>query len=168
LTEASSDRLVLTTPSDLEIVMTRVFNAPRDLLFDAWTRPEHLKRWLGREGDEMIICEVDLRAGGTWRYVWRLREGTEMGMHGEYREVVRPERIVSIEVFEGADFETMGGVTLNTLVFEEKDGRTTVISTSLYKSREDRDGALATGMEAGAAESMDRLVDLLAMLRTSN
>jgi uncharacterized protein YndB with AHSA1/START domain len=154
--------LVVSTPSDLEIVMVRSFNAPRALVFDAFTRPDLIRRWLGRRGDEMTVCEVDLRVGGRWRYVWRLREGNEMGMQGEFREIVVPERIVQTEVFEGPDFTTMGEGTLNTLVLEERGGITTVTITALYQSREARDGALATGMEEGAGESYDRLAELLA------
>ena len=157
MTRPTSSALSVTTPSDREIVMTRVFDAPRQLVFDAWTKPEHLVRWFGRRGDTLPICEVDLRVGGGYRYVWSLREGGEMGMHGEYREIVPPARLVATEVFEGDEFEAMGGETLNTMTFEERDGRTTMTITSLYRSREDRDGVLQTGMEGGAGESFDRL-----------
>jgi uncharacterized protein YndB with AHSA1/START domain len=156
--------LIVTTPSDLEIRMTRTFDAPRQLVFDAWTRPEHMRRWLGRRGDTMPVCEIDLRVGGGYRVVWRLREGGEMGMHGVYKEIVPPERLVSTEVFEGPEFEAMGGESLNTLVLEEHDGRTLMTITSLYQSREARDGVLRTGMEKGAGESFDRLEELLRTL----
>ena len=159
--QETSSGLVVTTPSDREVVMTRVFDAPCQLVFDAWTKPEHLKRWFGGSGAVMIVCDVDLRVGGGYRFVWRLREGGEMGMRGVYREVARPERLVSTETFEGPWFETMGGEVLNTLVLEERNGRTTMTITSLYASREARDGALQTGMEDGAAESLDRMAELL-------
>lgn len=163
--QGSGTGLVVTTPSDREIVMTRVFDAPRQLVFDAWTKPEHLVQWFGRRGDEMTVCEVDLRVGGAYRFVWRLREGGEMGMGGVYREVVPPERLVSTEVFEGEYFEQMGGgSTINTLTFEERDGKTTMTITSLYGSREARDAAIQTGMEEGAAEGFDRLAELLQTL----
>jgi uncharacterized protein YndB with AHSA1/START domain len=149
---------------DLEIVLTRVFAAPRRLVFDAWTRPEHLVRWFGRRGDTLAVCEVDLRPGGTYRFVWRLREGGEMAVRGEYREVAPPERIVSTEVFEGAEFEVMGGGTLNTVSFEERGATTVMVCTVLYRSRAARDRALATPMEQGAGESYDRLAELLRAL----
>jgi uncharacterized protein YndB with AHSA1/START domain len=164
MTRTESNRLVVTTPSDLEVVMTREFDAPRELVFDAWTKPEHLRRWFGGEAGEMIVCEVDLRPGGRYRFVWRLNEGGEMGFGGEYQEVVRPERFVATEVFEGDWEEVMGGGTLNTTTFEERDGRTLMTMTSLYKTREARDSAIETGMEDGANESMDRLAALLATL----
>jgi uncharacterized protein YndB with AHSA1/START domain len=153
--------------------MTRVFEAPREAVFDAWTEPEHLKRWFGNRDDEMIVCEVDLRVGGAWRFVWRgtggayLPEGQEMGMHGEYREIARPERLINTEIFEGEFTEMMGGEEggLNTMTLAERDGRTTMTIVSLYASREVRDGVLATGMEDGAAESFDRLAELLSDLQ---
>jgi uncharacterized protein YndB with AHSA1/START domain len=154
-------QLIVTTPSDLEVVMTRVFPAPRELVFEAMTKPEHIRRWLRRAGDVMTICEVDLRPGGAWRYVWQLREGGEMAMYGVYQEVDAPRRVVNTEFFEGADFETMGAGTLNTLVLEENEGGTKMISTVLYKSREARDSAIRTGMEEGAAETFSHLDALL-------
>jgi uncharacterized protein YndB with AHSA1/START domain len=164
MAQQSSNTMQVATPSEREISMTRVFNAPRHLVFDAWTNPEHLPRWFGRRGDEMIVCDIDLRVGGMWRVVWRLREGGEMGMHGQYREIDRPARLVSTETFEGEYMEVMGTETINTLVLEERDGKTTMTSTSLYKSQEDRDRALGTGMETGVAETFDRLEELLQTL----
>jgi uncharacterized protein YndB with AHSA1/START domain len=147
--------------------MTRVFDAPREAVFDAWTKPEHLTRWFGSRTNKMIVCEVDLRVGGAWRFVWRLTEDQEMGIHGEYREIVRPERLVNTEIFEGEYAESMGGEEggLNTLTLEERDGKTTMTLTSLYASKEVRDGVLATGMEEGAAESFDLLAELLSANR---
>jgi uncharacterized protein YndB with AHSA1/START domain len=159
--ETSSASLAVTTPSDLEIAITRVFAAPARLLFDAWTKPEHLKRWLGRRGDEMTVCEVDLRVGGAWRYVWRLREGGEMGMHGEYQEVEPPDRLVTTEAFAEPYFEEMGSGTINTFTFEERDRKTKLTVTTLYKSRAQRDAVLGSGMESGVGESYERLDEVL-------
>src|SRR5688572_11319038 len=97
MTQQNSNRLQISTPSDLEFSMSRSFDAPRRLVFEAWTKPELLRRWLGREGDELIVCDVDLRVGGSYRFVWRMREGGEMGMGGSYREVVPNERVVATE-----------------------------------------------------------------------
>jgi uncharacterized protein YndB with AHSA1/START domain len=160
---ANPGGLRVTTPTDREIVMTRDFAAPRDLVFDAFTKPELLRRWLlGPPGWSMVVCEVDLRVGGRYRWVWR-REGggaeTDMGMGGVYREVVRPERIVSTEKFDHAWYP---GAAIGTLVLSERGGRTTVTQTVLYESKEARDGVLASGMEKGVEASYDRLEELLA------
>jgi uncharacterized protein YndB with AHSA1/START domain len=144
--------------------MTRTFDAPRNLVYDAWTKPELLKRWLGREDDDLIVCDVDLRVGGSYRFVWRLREGGEMGMGGVYREVVPNERIVATENFDPPYDDVMGGEAVTTMTFEERDGKTTLIATTRYGSREARDGAIATGMAEGAGDSYDRLERLLASL----
>jgi uncharacterized protein YndB with AHSA1/START domain len=159
-----SSKLTVTTPSDTEIVMTREFAAPRSLVFEAFTKPEHTRLWLGREGDTMSVCEVDLRAGGAWRYRWQLQEGGEMGMYGAFLEIEAPGRLVQTEHFEGEFFEVMGGGTVNTLVLEEREGVTLMTATVVYKSREARDGVLQTPMEQGAGESFDRLEELLAGL----
>lgn len=152
--------LQVTTPSDREIAMSRVFNAPRSLVFDAWTKPELLKRWLGvRGGWTFAVCEVDLRVGGTYRFVWRGPDGTEMGMGGVYREVVRPERLVATEKFDQSWYE---GDALDTTVWVEKGGKTTVTTTVLYASREVRDSVLRTPMATGVAESYDKLDEVLA------
>ena len=142
-----------TTPSDREIVMTRVVDAPRGLVFEAWTKPEHPPHWmLGPSGWTLPVCEIDLRPGGAWHFVWRRSDGTEMGMRGVYREIAPPEGLVATESW-GGDWPE----TLNTLVLTEKDGRTTITQTMLYPSREARDAALETGMKEGASESFDRL-----------
>ena len=149
--------LKVTTPSDREIVLTRVFDAPRRLVFDAFTKPQLLKRWLlGPPGWSMIVCEVDLKAGGAYRYVWRHTNGDEMGIGGVCREIVAPERLVSTESWGGNWPET-----LNTLVFSEEDGKTAITITLLYPSKEARDAALKTGMKEGVAASYDRLAELL-------
>lgn len=152
--------LQLTTPSDREVVITRVFAAPRQLVFDAWTKPEILKRWLGvRGGWSMVRCEVDLRVGGAYRYVWRGPNGEEMAMAGTYREIVRPERIVSTERFDEEWYE---GEAVDTLEFVEQSGMTTMTATTRYISREVRDAVLKSGMTRGVAESYDALETLLA------
>ena len=157
----NSDALTVTTPTDREILMTRVFDAPRQLVFDVWTKPEHLPHWLlGPEGWTMPVCEVDLRPGGAWHFVWRRADGTEMEMRGEYREVTPPERVVSTESW-GGDWPE----TLNTLVLSEENGQTTLTNTVLYPSKEARDNALKTGMTEGVIASFDRVAALLASLR---
>ena len=156
---------LLSLPSDLEVAFTRTFDAPAQLVFDAFTRPEHIVRWLGRPGDKMTICEVDLRVGGKWRYFWQLREGGEMGISGEFREINAPHRIVSTEAFDEPYFEVMGAGTLNTMTFVERDGKTTPTQTTLYRSREARDAAVQTGMEGGLEEGFKQLAELLRELQ---
>ncbi|MGH7518876.1 MAG: SRPBCC family protein [Gemmatimonadales bacterium] len=146
-----------TTPSDREVAMTRVVDAPRRLVFDAWTKPEHLPHWmLGPEGWTMPVCEIDLRPGGAWHFVWRRADGTEMEMRGVYREIRPPERLVATESW-GGDWPE----TLNTLILTEEDGKTTITQTVLYPSKEARDAALKTGMKDGVSESFDRLAEYL-------
>ena len=149
--------LKVTTPGDREIVMTRVFDAPRHLVFDAFTKPDLLKRWFGPRGWSLVVCEVDLKVGGGFRFVLRGPDGTDMGMRGVYREIVRPERSVHMESFD--DYPGESEVTA-TLV--EEGGRTTLTVTVLYPSQEVRDIVIKTGMEHGAAESYDKLAELLA------
>jgi len=146
---------------DREIVMTRVFDAPRKLVFDAFTKPELLKQWLlGPPGWSMPVCEIDLRIGGRYRYVWRRdTDGTEMGCGGVYREIVPPERLVHTEQFDNPWYP---GESLITTVLDEQRGKTTLTATMLYESRDARDGILKSGMESGVAASYDRLEELLA------
>jgi uncharacterized protein YndB with AHSA1/START domain len=159
---ANGGRLTITTPTEREVVMTREFDAPRHLVFEALTRPDLLKRWLyGPEGWSLAVCEVDLRVGGAYRYLWRHGDGREMGMGGVYREIVPPERLVATELF---DEDWTGGETLSTAVLSERDGRTTLTTTVRYSSREARDAALKTGMEQGVAASYDRLAGMLASI----
>jgi uncharacterized protein YndB with AHSA1/START domain len=148
-----------TTPSDREIVMTRVFDAPRALVFDAFTNPEHLPHWFGPRGWTLPVCEIDLRPGGSWRFALRGPDGTEMGMRGVYQEIAPPERLVSTE-----SFDDYPGETLNTLVLSEEDGKTTYTVTVLYPSKEVRDAVLESGMQEGASESFDRLAEYLKAL----
>jgi len=155
-----SGALKVTARSDREIVMTRVFEAPRNLVFDAYTKPELLKRWLGVFGGySMPVCEVDLRVGGTYRFVWRGPDGAEMGVRGVYREVVRPERLVHTEKFDEAWYP---GESLITTVLAEQGGKTTLTVTMRYESREARDTVLKSPMESGVAQSYDKLAELLA------
>ena len=153
-------KLQVTTPSDREIAMTRVFDAPRGLVFDAWTKPELLKRWLGvRGGWTFAVCEVDLKVGGSYRFVWRGPTGAEMGMGGVYREIVRPERLVATEKFDEPWYE---GEALDTTTFVERGGKTTATTTVRYASREVRDAVLKTPMLTGVAESYDKMAEVLA------
>jgi uncharacterized protein YndB with AHSA1/START domain len=155
--------LEITTPNERDIVMTRAFAAPRKLVFDAFTTPALLKRWLlGPDGWSLAVCEIDLRVGGKYRYVWhRERDGVDMGMGGVYREVAAPERLVATERFDEAWYP---GEALGTMVFTEHGGRTTLKQTMTYESREARDAALKTGMEDGVRASYDRLEKLLASI----
>ena len=153
----NSSSLTVALPSDREIVMARVFDAPRALVFEAYTKPEHVARWWGRTGSTLPVCDIDLRVGGAWRFVERQADGSEYGFSGEYREIVPPERLVYTFEFEGMP----GHVVVETLTFVEHDGKTTLTSTSVFDSVEDRDGMLQSGMEAGASESYDRLAEHL-------
>jgi uncharacterized protein YndB with AHSA1/START domain len=149
--------LKVTTPTDREIVLTRVFDAPRDLVFDAFSKPELLKRWFGPRGWSMPICEVDLKVGGGFRFVLRGPDGKDMGMRGLYREITPPERSVHME-----SFDDYPGESQVTAIFVEQEGKTTLTATVLYPSKEVRDIVLKSGMEHGAAESYDKLAELLA------
>jgi uncharacterized protein YndB with AHSA1/START domain len=150
----------LATPTEREIVITRVFDAPRKLVFDAHTKPELLKRWLtGGPGWSMAVCEVDLRVGGAYRYVWRRPDGAEMGMGGIHREIVSPERIVVTQLF---DEDWTGGEVIGTLVLTERGGKTTLTNTLLYSSPQTRDAVLKTPMDQGMAAGYDKLAELLA------
>ena len=141
------------TPSDTQVVITRVVAAPRRLVFDAWTNPKYVPLWLlGPEGWTMPVCEIDLRPGGSWHYVWRRTDGSEMSMRGSYREVVPPERLVSTESW-GPEWPE----TVNTLVLTESGGRTTITMTIAYPSKEARDAALQTGMKEGMDQGFARL-----------
>jgi uncharacterized protein YndB with AHSA1/START domain len=157
----NTGNLKVTTPTDREIVMTRVFDAPRSLVFDAMAKAELLKRWLlGPPGWSMVECENDLKVGGAFRHVWRRSDGMQMAMRGVYHEVVPPERIVRTEAFEfGCDAQA--GEQLGTLVLTEQGGKTLLTLTVLYPSKEARDATIASGMEHGVAASYDRLAELL-------
>jgi uncharacterized protein YndB with AHSA1/START domain len=152
-------KLIVTMPSDLGITMTRVFDAPRKLVFDAWTKPELVRRWLlGPPGWTMPVCEIDLRVGGAYRFEWLGQDGTRMGMGGVYREIVIPERIVNTQLF---DVDWTGGETLGTLLFTEQGDKTTLTNSVLYSSREARDAALRTRMAEGVEAGYARLDEIL-------
>ena len=152
--------LMVTTPSDREILMTRLFDAPRRLVFDAFTKPELVQRWLlGPDGWSMPVCEIDLRVGGGYRYVWRKDQtGEQMTVTGTFREIVPPERLVHTERFEDPWYP---GEAVITTVFEEQRGRTTMRQTMLLASRDARDAVLKSGMETGVERSYQRLEEQL-------
>ena len=145
------------TPGDLEVVVTRVLDAPRELVWKAWTQPEHVQQWLlGPEGWTMPVCEIDLRPGGAWHFGWQQPDGSGMEIRGTYEEVAPPERLVSRSSW-GGDWPE----TTETLVFAEADGKTTVTQTIQYPSKEARDAALETGMTDGMSISFNRLAEYL-------
>jgi uncharacterized protein YndB with AHSA1/START domain len=150
---ASKGTATVTLPSDTEILITREFNAPKHLVYEAWTKPEHIRRWWAGLRGDVTLVEVDLRVGGGWRYVMTANEGFEVAFHGEYREIVPNERIVSTEVYEGFP----DGEALNTLTFEEVDGRTTLSILVEHSCKEHRDAHIESGMEGGMQEAMDAL-----------
>lgn len=161
MTTQQPSRLTVSLPSANEIMLTRVFNAPRALVFEAVTRPEHLVHWWGRTGSTLPVCEVDFRPGGGYRYVERGADGSENGFRGTYREIVPPERVVSTFEWEGLP----GHISVDTLTLREQpDGTTLLTSTARFDSVEDRDGMLQSGMEYGAEESYTRLDAYLASL----
>jgi uncharacterized protein YndB with AHSA1/START domain len=153
-------KLEVTLPSEREIVMTRVLDAPARLVFDAFTKPELIRRWLlGPDGFSMSVCDVDLRVGGKFHYVWRKDDGgKEFGINGTYREIVPPARIVHGENF---DEPFHPGEAQVTTAFAEKGGATTVTMTMAFDTREIRDGAIESGMESGVVASYDRLERIL-------
>jgi uncharacterized protein YndB with AHSA1/START domain len=157
-------KLTLTLPSDREILMTRIFDAPRELVFEAFTNPEMIAQWWGLRETTTVVEKMEVRPGGIWRYVQLDPDGSEhAAFNGVYREVVPPERLVS--TFE---YERMPGhVVLNTTTFEEIDGKTKITVRSLLQTREDRDGMLHSGMEKGANQAYDQLAELLARHRSS-
>jgi uncharacterized protein YndB with AHSA1/START domain len=158
----NSDSFKVTTPSDREIRMTRLFNAPRALVFEAMTRPEHVREWWGRlgEGYSVPVCEIDFRVGGKWRFVNRHPKG-EAAFHGEYREINPPSRVVFTEIFE----EFPDTVSVVTSELTEENGKTRLTATVSYPSLEVRDMVIATGMATGAGISYDRLEDVVAKLQ---
>jgi uncharacterized protein YndB with AHSA1/START domain len=153
MSAAKTGTLSVTLPSDREIRLTRVFSAPRRLLFEAMSKPEHMVQWWGPRGYTMTVSAMDFRAGGAYRFVHRAPDGSEFAFRGEYREVVPPERIVQTFEWEGLP----GHISVETMTLDERDGKTTLTVNSLFASVEDRDGMLQSGMEKGAGESYDRL-----------
>ena len=155
--------LTVSLPSDREILMTREFDAPRELVFEVLNRAEHVQHWYGPRGYSLTGCDVDFRPGGKWRMVHRNEQGNEFAFRGEIREVVPPERVVRTFEWEGLP----GHISVETLCLEDLGGRTRVTVTSAFDSVEDRDGMLQSGMERGASESYDRLAEYLAELQSS-
>jgi uncharacterized protein YndB with AHSA1/START domain len=157
----SSRTATVTLPADEQILITREFDAPRHLVYKAWTTPELVKRWWSANRGEVTTCEIDLRVGGTWRYVMVADGGVEVAFHGEYHEIVPDERIVSTEVFEGMpDAEA-----LNTLTLTEADGRTTLTILVQHASKEHRDAHINSGMEDGLQDALDLLEQVAVSLR---
>jgi len=154
-------QLKITPSGDRDLVMTRTFEAPRRLVYDAHTKPELVRQWLlGPPGWSMPVCDMDVRVGGKYRWVWRKEtDGSEMGMGGVYREVKAPERLVNTERFDDAWYP---GEALNTLVLVEKGGQTTLTQTMRYESRAAREAVIKSPMESGVAASYDRLDEVLA------
>jgi uncharacterized protein YndB with AHSA1/START domain len=150
--------LTITTPTDREVVLTRTFAAPRELVFKALTQPELLKHWYGPTGWTMVVCDIDLRVGGKWRFVSQRPDGKQIGQFGIYQEIIEPERIVNSEAWEDWD----AGETLVTTALTEQSGQTLFQSTILFPSKEVRDTVVRSGLEDGAAETYDKLAVLLA------
>ena len=154
----------VTLPSDLEILITRKFDAPAALVFKAYTTPELVKRWWGFDSSVWVVCEIDLRVGGSWRFVTREEGGYEVGFHGEYSEIDAPRRLVTTEVFEGMP----DAAALDTVTFHEEAGVTTMNISVRHSLKEHRDAHLASGMEGGMQVSMNRLEDVVgAMARAA-
>lgn len=147
-------------PGRQDIIMTRVFDAPRDVVFKAFTDPELIPKWWGPRRYETFVDHAEVRPGGRWRYINRDTDGTEYGFKGVYHDIAAPDRIVQTFEFEGMP----GHVSLETATFEEVDGRTKYVGVSVFQSVEDRDGMAQSGMEEGASESMDRLAEVLQSL----
>jgi len=158
---AEQFKATVTLPADDQILITREFDAPRHLVYRAWTTPELVRRWWSGKRGEVTLAEIDLRVGGAWRYVMTAHGEFEVGFHGEYREIVENERIVSTEVYEGApDAEA-----LNTLTLTERDGRTTMTILVAHQSTSNRDMHVNSGMEGGMNESLDALERVAQSLR---
>jgi uncharacterized protein YndB with AHSA1/START domain len=158
---ASGNKLEVTPLGEKEIRMTRLFDAPRDLVFEAHTSCEHMTNWWGPRKYEVASCEIDFRPGGKWRIVHRADGEEDQGFHGEFREIAPPERIVWTFEWEGMP----GHVSVETLTLEEQDGKTLVTANSTFDTAEDRDGMIQSGMETGAAETYDRLDEYLEKLK---
>ena len=158
MTNDQAQAAILTTPTDREIQAERIFNAPRDRVFATFTDPELIPEWWGPHGTTTVVDQMDVRPGGSWRFVIRNSDGSETGFRGTYREITAPERIVQTFEWEGMP----GHISVETAVFEDLGDRTKVISTSIFHTGEERDGMIASGMERGLNESYERLDELLA------
>jgi len=158
-----SGSLEVTLPSDLEILMTRVFDAPRHLVFEAMSKVEYVRQWWICMGDmTMPVCEIDFRVGGKYRYVSRMPDGTEFGFHGEYREIVPPEKVVNTEIFEPFPDE----ITVCTMTLVEKNGKTYYRNLIVHTTKQGRDGHVQSGMERGADMALDRIEQIAKDLAT--
>jgi uncharacterized protein YndB with AHSA1/START domain len=157
----SSGTATVTLPTDEQILITREFDAPKHLVYRAWTTPELVRRWWTARRGEMTTCEIDLRVGGTWRYVMVADGGMEVAFHGEYREIVPDERLVTTEVYEAMP----EGEALDTLTLTEADGRTTITLLVQHASKADRDAHVESGMEAGLQDALDLLEQVAVSLR---
>ena len=163
----SSGTATVTLPTDDQILITREFDAPKHLVYEAFTTPELVKRWWNAKRGEVTVAEIDLRVGGKWRYVMVADGGFEVGFHGEYREIVPSERIVSTEFFEGVPegVSEEDATTVNTATFTESDGRTTLTILVQAPNKETRDAIVESGMEAGMQDAMDLLEEVAISLR---
>jgi uncharacterized protein YndB with AHSA1/START domain len=163
----TSGTATVTLPADDQILITREFDAPAHLVYKAWTTPELVKRWWHAKRGEATVAEIDLRVGGKWRYVMVTDDGTEVGFHGEYREIVPNERIVSTETYEGLPegVSEEDGTTVNTATFTEVDGRTRLTLLVQAASKESRDAIIDSGMEAGLQDALDLLEQIAVSLR---
>jgi uncharacterized protein YndB with AHSA1/START domain len=154
----------VTLPADTQILITREFDAPRHLVYKAWTTPELVRRWWPANRGEMTVCEIDLRVGGKWRYAMNAEGFGEVGFHGEYREIVPNERLVSTEAYEGIP-DADAHAALDTLTLEEVDGRTIMTVLVEHPTKEGRDAHIESGMEAGMQDAMDLLEEVAVSLR---
>jgi uncharacterized protein YndB with AHSA1/START domain len=161
---ASSGTATVELPTEDQILITREFDAPKHLVWEAWTNPELVKRWWHANRGEVTHAEIDLRVGGTWRYVSMTPDGVEVGFHGEYREIVPCERVVSTEAYEGIP-DADANATVNTMTLAEVDGRTTLTVLVQAPSKEVRDAIIDSGMEAGMQDAMDLLEEVAISLR---
>jgi uncharacterized protein YndB with AHSA1/START domain len=154
----------VTLPADTQILITREFDAPKHLVYKAWTTPELVRRWWHANRGEMTVCEIDLRVGGKWRYAMNAEGFGEVGFHGEYREIVPNERLVSTEAYEGIP-DADEHAALDTLTLEEVDGRTMMTILVEHPTKEGRDAHIESGMEAGMQDAMDMLEEVAVSLR---
>jgi uncharacterized protein YndB with AHSA1/START domain len=163
----SSGTATVTLPTDEQILITREFDAPKHLVFEAFTTPELVKRWWNAKRGEVTIAEIDLRVGGRWRYVMVTDDGSEVGFHGEYREIVPNERVVSTEFYEGLpeDVSEEDAATVNTATFSEAEGRTTLTILVQAPNKVARDAIIDSGMEAGMQDALDLLEEVAVSLR---
>ena len=161
----SSGTAEVTLPTDEQILITREFDAPKHLVYRAFTTPELVRRWWHANRGEVTVCEIDLRVGGSWRYVMVTPDGVEVGFHGEYREIVPNERIVSTEIFEGMPEGVPEEEAVNTATFSETGGRTTLSILVQHSNKEFRDAHIESGMEDGLQDALDLLEQVAVSLR---